>query len=64
MQSTWVLLALTPAGVSALLAGKGYDSEAIIQAISGKGIEPVIPPSSNRNHPRPCNWFVQRASFD
>jgi transposase len=54
------LLALTPAGVSALLADKGYDSEVIIQAISGKGIEPVIPPRSNSNHPRPCNGFVNK----
>jgi hypothetical protein len=35
MQNTWVLLALTPAGVGALLADKGYDYDAFIQAISG-----------------------------
>ena len=24
------------------------------------GIDPVIPPRSNRNHPRPCDWFVNK----
>jgi transposase len=54
------LLALTPEGAGALLGDKGYDSDAFIQAISEKGIDPVIPPRSNRNNPRDCDWFVYK----
>lgn len=48
------LLTLTPEGATALLGDKGYDSDAFIQRLSGKGIEPVIPSRSNRNNPRDC----------
>lgn len=54
------LLALTPEGATALLGDKGYDSDAFIQRLSGKGIEPVIPSRSNRNNPRDCDWFVYK----
>jgi transposase len=54
------LLALTPEGAGALLADKGYDSDAFVQAIREKGIEPVIPSRGNRNHPRACDWFVYK----
>jgi transposase len=49
------LLALTPEGVGALVGDKGYDSDAFIQALQDKGIEPVIPPRSNRLNPRQCD---------
>jgi transposase len=49
------LLALTPEGVGALLRDKGYDSDAFIQALQDKGIEPVTPPRSNRLNPRQCD---------
>ncbi|MGJ0492575.1 transposase [Methylobacter sp.] len=49
------LLAVTPEGVRALLGDKGYDSDAFIQALQDKGIEPVIPPRSNRLNPRQCD---------
>ena len=54
------LLALTPEGAKALLADKGYDCDAFIQAINDKGLEPIIPPKSNRNNPRTCDWVVYR----
>jgi len=54
------LLTLTPEGATALLGDKGYDSDAFIQRLSGKGIEPVIPSRSNRNNPRDCDWFVYK----
>jgi len=32
----------------ALIADKGYDSDALIEAVTNKGIEAVIPPRQNR----------------
>ncbi|MGJ0515825.1 MAG: IS5 family transposase [Methylomicrobium sp.] len=54
------LLALTPEGAGALLADKGYDSDAFIQAVQEKGLSVVIPPKSNRNQPRPCDWVIYK----
>ena len=34
------------------LADKGYDSNEIVEATSASGINPVIPPRSNRREPR------------
>jgi transposase len=54
------LLALTPEGVEALLADKGYDSDAFVQAVQEKGLEVVIPPKNNRNHPHTCDWVIYK----
>lgn len=54
------LLQLTPVGAGALLGDKGYDSDAFVQAIPAKGMQPVIPPRSNRIAPRDCDWFVYK----
>ncbi|SFF25694.1 transposase [Nitrosomonas sp. Nm166] len=54
------LLALTAEGAAALVGDKGYDSDAFIQALTEKGIEPVIPPRSNRINARDCDWFVYK----
>ena len=35
-----------------LLAGKGYDTNAIVDGAVARGMEPVIPPSSHRKGPR------------
>ncbi len=35
-----------------LLADKGYDSNEIVAAALARGINPVIPPKSNRKEPR------------
>ena len=51
------LLVLTPEGAGALLGDKGYDSDAFIQAVIDRGIQPIISPRSNRINPRECNWF-------
>ena len=45
-------------GVGALLGDKGYDNDAFIQALQDKGIEPIIPPRSNRLNPRQCVSFL------
>ena len=36
------LLALTAEGAAALVGDKGYDSDAFIQTLTEKGVEPVI----------------------
>ena len=36
-----------------LLADKGYDSDAIVEAAKWNGMEPVIPPKKNR---LPCSF--------
>ena len=54
------LLALTPDGAAALVADKGYDSDAFIQTLTEKAIEPVIPSRSNRINPRDCDWSAYK----
>jgi transposase len=39
----------------AVLADKGYDTDAIVQHIEASGAEPVIPPKANRKTQRPYN---------
>jgi transposase len=36
----------------AVLADKGYDSDALVEAIEANGAQAVIPPKSNRKKPR------------
>lgn len=36
----------------AVIADKGYDSDALVQRIEAKGAQAVIPPRSNRRSPR------------
>jgi IS5 family transposase len=43
------LLELTPEGAEAFIGDKGYDSDALVQAVEARGMEAVIPPRSNRN---------------
>jgi transposase len=54
------LLELTPEGTEAFVGDKGYDSDALIQAIEARGMEPVIPPRSHRTTPREVNWWVYK----
>ena len=35
-----------------IVADKGYDSDAFVEAISAQGSQPLIPPRSNRLNPR------------
>ena len=35
-----------------IVADKGYDSDAFVEAISAQGSQPAIPPRSNRLNPR------------
>ncbi len=44
----------------ALIADKGYDSDPLIQAITAKGIEAVIPPRQNRLEQRQYDRHLYR----
>ncbi len=54
------LLGLTPEGAEAFVGDKGYDSDALVQAIESREMAAVIPPRSNRTEPRKVDWFVYR----
>lgn len=45
----------------AVLADKGYDTDAIVKSIEDRGAEVVIPPKSNRVEPRECDKVLYRA---
>ena len=70
-----VALSLTPGQVSdisqaqplleeiepeAFLADKGYDADALIAALEGRGITPVIPPKANRVVKRETDFALYR----
>ena len=44
----------------ALLADKGYDSDAFIETLEERGITPVIPPKANRREPRKTDFALYR----
>ena len=44
----------------AFLADKGYDSDALVEALEARGITPVIPPKANRKHPRKTDFALYR----
>ena len=54
------LLSLTPEGAEMLVGDKGYDSDALVQAIEARGLEAVIPSRSNRTEPRKVDWFIYK----
>jgi transposase len=43
-----------------LLADRGYDSDAIVEAALLKGMTPVIPPKSNRKIKRDCDEYIYK----
>ena len=44
----------------ALLADKGYDSDALVARLEARGITPVIPPKANRKSPRETDFALYR----
>ena len=44
----------------ALLADKGYDSDALVTTLEQRGITPVIPPKANRKEPRKTDFALYR----
>ena len=45
-----------PVKPNALLAGKGYDEDAVRRNLLMRGILPIIPPRSNRRKPIHCDF--------
>ena len=45
---------------AALLADKGYDSDALVAALDERGITPVIPSKANRKVPRKTDFALYR----
>jgi transposase len=45
----------------AVIADKGYDSDALVGAIEATGAEAIIPPQSNRNTQRKADWHRYKA---
>jgi putative transposase len=44
----------------ALIADKGYDSDALIEKLDERGITPVIPSKANRKVPRQTDFALYR----
>ena len=45
----------------AVIADKGYDSDALVQIIEAAGAQAIIPPRCNRNSPRKIDWHRYKA---
>lgn len=45
----------------AVVADKGYDSDALVQFIEEMGAQAIIPPRSNRKKPRDVDWHRYKA---
>ena len=43
---------------AALIADKGYDSDAFVESLESRAIEPIIPPKSNRKNRRQCDFAL------
>ncbi len=43
-----------------LIADKGYDTDAIVHLAEAAGMEVVIPPKSNRKHPRTYDEYLYK----
>ncbi len=46
---------------SAVIADKGYDSDALVDIIEASGAEAIIPPRSNHNTQRKVDWHRYKA---
>lgn len=44
----------------AVIADKGYDSDALVETLNRRGITPVIPPKANRKQQRTCDFALYR----
>jgi transposase len=44
----------------AVLADKGYDSDALVETLEDRGITPVIPSKANRKSPRKTDFALYR----
>jgi transposase len=60
MDQAETLLELTPAGAEAFVGDKGYDRDALVQAIEARDRAAIIPPRSHRAKPRKVDGFVYK----
>jgi transposase len=49
---------LDQADPQALIGDKAYDADPLIDILTERGIDPVIPPKANRKTPRPCDFAL------
>jgi len=49
---------LDEVGPEAVIADKGYDSDALVETLEERGITPVIPPKANRKEPRETDFAL------
>ena len=49
---------LDQADPQALIGDKAYDADPLIDILTKRGIDPVIPPKANRKTPRPCDFAL------
>ena len=47
---------LDEADPQALIGDKAYDVDALIDLLTERGVDPVIPPKANRNNQRACDY--------
>lgn len=47
---------LDEADPQALIGDKAYDADALIDLLTERGVDPVIPPKANRNNQRACDY--------
>jgi transposase len=45
---------------TAVIADKGYDSDALVKRVESRGAEAVIPPRKNRVEQRSTDWHLYR----
>jgi transposase len=51
---------LEQVAAGAVLADKGYDSDALVASLEARGITAVIPPKANRKEPRETDFALYR----
>ena len=51
---------LAQADPQAVIADKAFDADTFIDALVSVGVEPVIPPKSNRKRPRACDYVLDK----
>lgn len=44
----------------AVVGDKGYDSDSVVEGLTARGIDAVMPPRSNRRTPRAVDWHPSR----
>ncbi len=54
---------LAPADPQAVIADKAFDADTFIDPLVSAGVEPVIPPKSNRKRPRACDYVLYKERY-